>query len=42
MQDGEIVIGDLASDESLHALLDGADCVFHCAAELHDINVCMM
>lgn len=35
-QDFEVVVGDLASDGALHALLDGADCVFHCAAELHE------
>ena len=37
-RDVDVVVGDLASDESLHVLLDGADCVFHCAAELHDIK----
>jgi len=32
----EVILGDLASDESLRALLDGVDEVYHCAAELHD------
>ena len=32
----EVVAGDLSSQDSLRRLLEGADIVFHCAAELRD------
>ena len=32
----EVIAGDLASEDAIDSLLQGAVCVFHCAAELHD------
>ncbi len=35
----EVVVGNLTSEEALSQLLDGADTVIHCAAELHDVSL---
>lgn len=34
----EACIGDLAAPESLRSLVQGADVLYHCAAELHDVT----